>query len=62
MFNPCRDYCMIYRGRSYDKECDETCEYAKAIKELQDKEYNVYNMLNKIKKPSYKGLMKWRVC
>lgn len=49
MFNPCRDHCMIYRGRSYNNDCDKTCEYTKAIKGLQYNELSVYNMLNKIK-------------
>ena len=49
MFNPCRDHCLIYRGRSYKNDCDKTCDYAMAIRELQHNEFNVYDMLKRIK-------------
>ena len=36
MFSPCRDYCYVRLGKQYTEECDNTCEYAKTIKELNE--------------------------
>lgn len=42
MFNPCYDHCYIIRGKQYTKECDATCEYAKAC--LMNKKYPFSNI------------------
>lgn len=33
MFNPCIEYCYNRLGKQYSSECDDNCEYAKAVKE-----------------------------
>lgn len=35
MFNPCVDHCYLKYGKQYNSECDEKCEYAKALKALE---------------------------
>ena len=34
--NPCVDLCYLRYGKEYSEECDETCDYAKAVKELKE--------------------------
>lgn len=38
MFIPCHDHCYIRYGKQYTKECDTTCDYAKAVLESKQKE------------------------
>lgn len=33
MLIPCHDHCYLRYGKQYTKECDTTCDYAKAVKE-----------------------------
>lgn len=35
MLNPCYELCYRYGGRTYTKECDVTCDYAKMAKMLK---------------------------
>lgn len=30
--NPCIEFCHIRHGKEYSKECDDYCDYAKAVK------------------------------
>lgn len=33
LFNPCYEHCYLRLGKQYSSECDNKCEYAKAVKE-----------------------------
>lgn len=33
MFNPCMEHCFIRYGKQYTSECDNVCDYAKAVKD-----------------------------
>ncbi len=33
MFVPCVEHCFVKFGKHYTPKCDNTCEYAKAVKE-----------------------------
>lgn len=33
LFNPCYEHCYLRFGKEYSPDCDEKCEYAKAVKE-----------------------------
>ena len=34
--NPCFEYCYVMYGKSYTKECDNKCEYARVVKCLKE--------------------------
>lgn len=38
MFIPCKDHCYLRYGKQYSKECDTNCDYAKAVKESNQKD------------------------
>ena len=33
LFIPCYEHCFLRYGKQYTKDCDDTCDYAKVIKE-----------------------------
>ena len=52
MFNPCVEHCFNRYGKQYSSECDENCDYAKAVKEkkmLEEKNKDRENVLEEIK-------------
>lgn len=52
MFNPCVEHCFNRYGKQYSSECDEYCDYAKAVKEkkmLEEKNKERENVLEEIK-------------
>ena len=36
MFEPCYEHCYLRYGKQYTKECDDKCNYAKAVKEKKE--------------------------
>ena len=36
LFNPCYEHCYLRHGKEYGPGCDDTCEYAKAVKENRE--------------------------
>lgn len=38
LFNPCVDWCYQRYGKQYTASCDETCEYARVVKEKKNLE------------------------
>lgn len=36
MFEPCYEHCYLRYGKQYTKECDDKCNYAKAVKENKE--------------------------
>lgn len=52
MFNPCFEYCHLRFGKQYTEDCDDKCEFAKAVKEkklLEEKNKDRENILEEIK-------------
>lgn len=50
MFNPCYEHCYLRSGKSYNEECDTTCEFAKAVadkKKLVEKLSKIYDFVKK---------------
>lgn len=51
LFVPCRDHCYVRCGKSYTKECDTECDYAKVClenKELKEKDEDRKKILEEI--------------
>ena len=46
MFEPCFEHCYIRYGKQYTKECDDTCGYAKAVKESKLKDEIIEYLLD----------------
>lgn len=36
MFEPCYEHCYLRYGKQYTAECDDECNYAKAVKENKE--------------------------
>lgn len=52
MFNPCYEHCYLRFGNQYTEDCDDKCEFAKAVKEkklLEEKNKDRENILEEIK-------------
>ena len=46
MFEPCFEHCHIRYGKQYTKECDDNCNYAKAVKESKRKDEIIEYLLD----------------